>query len=146
MNSKLVLLTFLEDGIPGLTPGYPLPTPPVDPGFGQGRPPVDPGYGRPSGGRPDQGLPGYGRPDQGLPGFSGHPDNALPGGGYPSGQPVPLPPVTPDNTLPPHSPTPTISLPVVLTTPIDPDRYFEMKYSAAYGWVLVPVEDDAEPK
>lgn len=149
-TSKFALIVFLDEHTPGLTPGYPLPTPPVhpwfpghgnagtDPGFGV-RSPVDPGYGIPGGG-PHPWLPGYGRPDR--------PDNTLPGRPpYPTTGPVP-PPVGPDNTLPPTTPPPTISLPIVLPPDIatDPERLFELKYSPMYGWVLVPVNDDPQPK
>jgi len=57
---------------------------------------------------------------------------------------------TPDNTLPDTAPPPTISLPIVLPPDpvVDDERLFELKYSVRYGWVLVPVEDDAvaQPK
>lgn len=143
MKSHLALITILDEHVPGLTPGYPLPTPPsgpVDPGWGV-TPPVDPGYGRPGWSPVD---PGYGRPT-----WPNRPDNSLPGRPpHISTGPVP-PPVTPDNTLPPTAPPPTISLPIVLPPDavVDGERKFELKYSVHYGWVLVPVEDEtAEPK
>lgn len=139
MESKLALITFLDDGRHPVDPGFGRPGGggPVDPGWGV-RPPVDPGYGHPGGGGHPW-LPGHlggPRPDQGLPG----------GGNYPTTGPVPTPPpVTPDNTLPDTAPPPTISLPIVLPPDpvVDDERLFELKYSVRYGWVLVPVEDDA---
>jgi hypothetical protein len=134
MQSRLVLLTFLDgpsgnypdNSLPG-QPVYPsqgLPGGPVDPGFGV-RPPVDPGYG--------QGHP--------FPGHPSHPIYHPPV--YPGGGPV-FPPVGPDNTLPDNSAPPTIQLPIVLPPQINPtpparDQKFELKWSARYGWVLVPV-------
>jgi hypothetical protein len=59
------------------------------------------------------------------------------------------PPITIDNTLPEGTPPPQISLPIVLPPDpvVDGTRRFELKYSARYGWVLVPVADEtAEPK
>ena len=71
------------------------------------------------------------------------------GGGHPA-QPIQLPPVTPDNTLPPtETQPPQISLPIVLPPDevIDGEALFELKYSLRYGWVLVPVKDPvAAPK
>lgn len=156
MNSKLAVITFLESG--PVDPGYGVP------GFG-GYP--DQGLPGGSGGHPW--LPGHlggPRPDQGLPGGGAHPwfpgrvggprpDQGLPGSGnYPTTGPVPTPPpVTPDNSLPttPSTPPPQISLPIYLppsTKPIEPDAAWELKYSVRFGWVLVPIEDDAvaQPK
>jgi hypothetical protein len=149
MQSRLALITFLDQHVPGLTPGYPLPTPPqgpVDPGWGV-TPPVDPGYGRPGGGWSPV-DPGYGHPGGGP----GYPSQGLPWGpGRPTHPIATPPPPTPDNTLPPTVPPPHISLPIYLPAgegPVDPDEArFELKYTVRYGWVLVPVgEDVAEPK
>ena len=53
--------------------------------------------------------------------------------------PIVLPPVGPDNTLPPTSEPPVVSLPIVLPEVPERDQKFELKYSPLYGWVLVPV-------
>jgi len=147
MNARLAYIVFVDGGGPGIdnslpqppnVPGYPLPTPP---GFGGG--PVDPGYGRPGWSPVDPGY-GQGHPRPPHAGWPSPPN-------YPTTGPV-FPPVTIDNTLPEGTPPPSISLPIVLPPeinpePPDPDRRFELKYSARYGWVLVPVSDDeAEPK
>jgi hypothetical protein len=148
MQSRLVLLTFLDGSGGGNYPDNTLPGQPVypnqglppnqggpvDPGFGV-RPPVDPGYGR----------PGFG---------GGHPSHPIYNPPiYPSGGPV-FPPIGPDNTLPDNetTPPPSLSLPIVLPPQINPvppghTRKFELKYSVRYGWVLVPAEDEsAQPK
>jgi hypothetical protein len=136
MKSHLALITILDER-----------QGPVDPGFGQpapGQPPPHPWFPGHIGSGAHPWLPGHlggPRPDQGLP-----------SPGYPTTGPVPTPPpVTPDNTLPetPDQPPPQVSLPIVLPPDIatDPERLFELKWTARYGWVLVPVEDDtAQPK
>jgi hypothetical protein len=147
MSSRLAVITFLDDFTPGLTPGYPLPQPPLYPSTGPGFPthPIAPGGQPPGiwGGAPPWvshpiapgGQPPY--PSQG-PGFPTNP--IAPGGspGHPS-HPIALPPIGPDNTLPPSSPPPVVSLPIVLPDPPERDQKFELKYSPVYGWVLVPV-------
>jgi hypothetical protein len=148
MKSHLALITILDERQGPVDPGFGVPgggggQPPhpwfpghgggaVDPGWGV-RPPVDPGYGRPV-------MPPH------VGGGPVYPPV------YPTTGPVPTPPpVTPDNTLPetPDQPPPQVSLPIVLPPDIatDPERLFELKWTARYGWVLVPVEDDtAQPK
>jgi len=128
MNSRLVLLTFLDGG------AHP----------DQGLPGV-PGY-------PDQGLPG-GPVHPWLPGHIGggpRPDQGLPGGRPPMAGHLPAPPpVTPDNTLPTPPPGEPVQLPVFPPAdnkPVDPKQRYELKYSPLYGWVLVPVKDGAQPK
>lgn len=141
MTSRVALITFLDGG--PVDPGYGVPS---LPGYSGGHPstgpvfpggPVDPGYGHPIyGGRPDQGLP----PSGGHPWFPGHlggpkPDQGLPV--YP-GRPVQLPVFPSDPDVPP----PTASQPIY----IEEGRRFEVKWSAHYGWILVPVDDTAQPK
>ena len=70
------------------------------------------------------------------------PDNTLPGGGYPSGQPVPVPPGgTIDNTLPGGG--------YPSGQPIRPGGRFVVKWLACHGLILVPdntLPPTAEPK
>src|SRR6478752_2334036 len=95
MPQPIFALIFPLSGDGGLTPGYPLPTPPVYPG-----------HGLPGAGYPDQGLPG-GRPEH--PWYPAHGGGGRPtppivippeaaGPGLPS-QPIYLP-GGPDNSLP----------------------------------------------
>jgi hypothetical protein len=141
MKSHLALITILDDRGGPVDPGYGVGAPggPVDPGWGV-RPPVDPGYGQGHPSPPHPWFPvGGGLPPH-IGGGPAHPPN------YPTTGPVPTPPpVTPDNTLPEGGAPPQISLPIVLPPDpvVDDTRLFELKYSVRYGWVLVPVEDDA---
>jgi hypothetical protein len=147
MQSHLALITILDERQGPVDPGFGVPAP----GGGGGHPWFPGHLGGP---RPGHDLPGQG----GHPWLPGHlggprPDQGLPSPGYPTTGPVPTPPpVTPDNTLPetPDQPPPQVSLPIVLPPDIatDPERLFELKWTARYGWVLVPVEDDAtaQPK
>lgn len=155
MNSRVALITFLDgpggghpdNTLPG-SPAYPdnsLPPgfQPVDPGFGV-RPPVDPGYGRPGWSPVDPGF-GQGRPPHISTGpvYGGRPTN-----------PIALPPVTIDNTLPEGTPPPQVSLPIYLPAPRpdnslpEADQKFELKFSLRFGWVIVAVEEPptAQPK
>jgi hypothetical protein len=101
--------------------------------------PVDPGYGveAPSA-RPDHELPTPPvRPDQSLPIPPVRPDNSLPNAPV---YPIQIPVFPVDITNP-------IALPPAENKPIDPDQKFELKWSVAYGWVLVPCNDEsAKPK
>jgi hypothetical protein len=113
MNPIFALIFPLGESTPGLTPGYPLPTPPGHPG--NALPPI---HARPT---PPIYIPpgaiGPGWPSEpillpgnDLPHVPGHPDHGLPGGGYPShglpsapGRPTPpivYPPGHPENGLP----------------------------------------------
>ena len=77
MNSRMAVITYLDGG--GAGPDNTLPGAPV---------------------YPLQGLPPGAVQLPVFPFDPTRPDNALPGGGYPSGQPVPPGGTSPDNTLP----------------------------------------------
>jgi hypothetical protein len=147
MTSKLAMITFLEEQPPYPSTGPGFPTHPIAPG---GQPPY-PSWGP---GFPTNPIaPGGPPPTAGQgPGF---PTNPIAPGGPPPGvwpsppvrpsHPIVLPPVGPDNTLPPTSEPPSVSLPIVLPDPPERDQKFELKFSPVYGWVLVPVEGGARP-
>jgi hypothetical protein len=156
MHSKLALITFLDGSGGSIDNTLPQPGLPVDPGYGVpggGGHPWFPGHGGIN--RPDQGLPGGGahpwfpaggsinRPSQGLPG-GGHISGQPIPPGHASGQPiVPPPPLTADNTLPTPPPGTPVTLPVFPADPMTKDQLFELKFSAAYGWCVVPFDEDA---
>jgi len=168
MNSKVALITFLDGapvdpgyGVPGW-PGQGLPGQPPYPSTGPGFPthPIAPG-GQPPYPSTGPGFPthpiapgGGGQPPYPStgPGFPTHPiaPGGPPPGVWPSppvrpSHPIVLPPIGPDNTLPPDSEPPSVSLPIVLPDPPQRDGKFELKFSPIYGWVLVPVEGGARP-
>lgn len=133
MGSRLVLLTYLDEGEPGGgagggRPSHPIAFPPSPwgpPGAGQGdRPPSPWGPPGAGGGAPGGGSGAPGTPVQ-LPVFPvdpGHPIVLPPDPGEPGEPGVPAHPIA--------------------------GRKFELRYSPYYGWVLVPVKGDgeAEPK
>jgi hypothetical protein len=160
MSSRLALITFLD--VSGGYPDQGLPQPPLFPSQGPGFPthPIAPG----GGGQPPYPSTGPGFPTHPIapggqppypstgPGFPTHPiaPGGQPPGVWPSppgrpSHPIALPPVGPDNTLPPNSEPPSVSLPIVLPDPPERDALFELKYSPIYGWVLVPAEDTPRP-